>query len=246
MTRVYLAVGHGLKPDGTYDPGAAGGGTDEQRAGDVVVKSAADTLRGWNVLVRDEAFQDDPNFAGTDDLVRAWKADLLVAVHHDWIKAGKGFFALWYRENGRLLGKVIEANVARAGFALRDYPLEGYRSDLSILKTVGSIPVTLVECGRIGEYTPEQLRQLGVAIAHGIAEYAGVKTEEDDMFTDQDRELLKEVSKKLDRSFLSDVARSYDWLLEAARDAGDAAEIERLKAKRADKLVELRAALGLD
>lgn len=183
MTRVYLAVGHGRKPGGGFDPGASGGGTNEQQAGDVVVKSAADTLRSWGVSVKDEAYQDDPNFAGTDNLVRAWGADLLVSVHHDWIKAAPGFFSLWYRENGRVLGRTIERAVANNGFTLRAYPNAGYRDDLSILKTVGSIPNTLIECGRIGQYSTAQLRQLGVAIAYGIADYAGIRTtkEEDDM-----------------------------------------------------------------
>jgi hypothetical protein len=191
--KIYLAVGHGKTATG-YDPGASGGGQTEQSAGDVVVKSAADTLRGWGVTVKDEAYQDDPNFSGTDDLVRSWGADLLVSVHHDWVKAPTGFFALWYKENGRILGRAIERAVANRGFALRSYPNAGYRDDLSILKTVGSIPNTLVECGRIGQYSTDQLRKLGVAIAYGIADYAGIRTsqEEPDMTEAEVRKIVRQ------------------------------------------------------
>jgi hypothetical protein len=189
--KIYLAVGHGIKPTGGFDPGASGGGQTEQSAGDIVVRSAAAILRSWGATVKDEAYSDDPNFAGTDNLVRAWGADLLVSVHHDWNKAGTGFFSLWWKESGRVLGRAIERAVAHAGFTLRIYPNAGYRDDLSILKTVGSIPNTLVECGRIGQYSPEQLKRLGVAIAYGIADYANIKTEEDEMTEAEIREIVR-------------------------------------------------------
>ncbi|MCA1788742.1 MAG: N-acetylmuramoyl-L-alanine amidase [Thioalkalivibrio sp.] len=209
--KVYVAVGHGIRSDGRYDPGAvsADGNWSEQSAGDIVVKSAADTLRSWGVDVKDEAYQDDPNYSGTDDLVRAWGADLLVTVHHDWIKAETGFFALWWKQNGRELGETIEAAVARAGFPLRDYPADGYRGDLSILKTVGSIPVTLVECGRIGQYTTAELRRIGIAIARGIADYAHIETQGGFLVTLSDSE-QKEMLVKIRKLELMAAIDSFD------------------------------------
>ena len=76
--------------------------------------------------------------------------------------------------------------------------------------------------------------------------------EEDDMTDAQDK-LLKSISarldvieKKQDRAFVSDVARSYDWAIERATDAGDTAEVTRLTAEKAAELKDLKASLGLD
>jgi hypothetical protein len=243
--KVYWGVGHGITAEGVFDSGAKGGGQTEQSAGDIVAKSGADTMRSWGVWVRDECYQDDPNYSRTDNLVRSWGADILVEVHHDWIGAEPGFFALWYKSPGHALGNAIEAAVARAGFYVRDYPADGYRANLSLLKNVGNIPAVLVECGRIGQYTPDQLKRLGVAIAQGVADYAKIDTEEDDMFTDQDREKLNALDAQVDRLRVTSVAQSWNFLIEEARDAGDEAEVARLKAKKTAAVAEVREALGL-
>jgi len=70
--------------------------------------------------------------------------------------------------------------------------------------------------------------------------------EGDDMFTDQDRALLQAVAKKLDRSFVSDVARSYDWAMERADDAGDTAEVSRLQTEKGVEIAKLKKELGLE
>jgi hypothetical protein len=247
--KVYWAVGHGITKIGVDDSGAKGGGQTEQTAGDIVVKSGADTMRSWGVEVRDESYSNDPNFQGTDDLVRAWGADLLVSVHHDWVgdppgSTPPGFFALWYRANGRALGEAIEAAVARAGFAIRPYPADGYRSDLSILKTVGAIPNVLLECGRIGQYTPEQLRRLGVAIAYGIADYAGIRTttQEDTMTPEQEARIMSKLDAMqadIDRSQRADAIRSamIATRLRPASDAADARFAELAASAKAAGIV---------
>lgn len=173
MTKVYLAVGHGIKPDGMYDPGAvsADGAWNEQTAGDIVVAEVARYLTACGVIVKEEAYDDDPNYIGSAKAANAWGADYAVAVHHDWSKAPTGGFGLWYSEAGKRLANAIQAAVGAAGFGLRP---NAYRDDLTFLKAT-TMPAVIYEAGRIGQYTPDQLKRIGTAIGHGIANHVGAK-----------------------------------------------------------------------
>jgi peptidoglycan/xylan/chitin deacetylase (PgdA/CDA1 family) len=87
----------------------------------------------------------------------------------------------------------IEAAVKAAGFALRDYPLGGYRNALYILKHTNA-PATLIEAGRVGQYTPEELQAMGRAIAAGIANHVGLKAplpQEVEMTADEVRSIVR-------------------------------------------------------
>lgn len=176
--KVYLAVGHGLTPDGKTDsPGAVGGGWSEQSAGDIIVKEAADLLRSWGADVKDESYSKDPNFKGTAKLANAWKADYCVAVHHDWSKAPEGAFGHWYSVKGKKLADDIQAAVGAAGFKLRP-SWHKRRTDLSLLKET-TMPCVIYECGRIGQESlnePAELKAMGRAIAAGIAKHVGLQT----------------------------------------------------------------------
>ena len=178
MTRIYLAVGHGVKPDGvTYDPGAVSvdGKWSEQQAGDVIVAEAADELRLRGFEVKDEAFQNDPNYRGSVAAVNAFRADLAVEVHHDWSQAPEGAFAHWYWPEAKPLADAIQEAVGAAGFPLRP-DWHKRRTDLTFIKTPEQHKVVLYECGRIGQPdldSAEELRKMGRAIAAGIAHAAG-------------------------------------------------------------------------
>lgn len=176
MTKVYLAVGHGDRDNGTFDPGAVGGGWTEQTAGDIVVAEAAKLLRGAGLDVRDEANRDDPNFPGTTRQANAWGADLLVSVHHDWVGAPEGAFGHWVSDAGKEAADHIQRTVGSAGFPLRP-SWHKRRTDLYVLNNT-DMPAVLYECGKIGQEgldTVEELEQMGHAIAAGIVDWAGVK-----------------------------------------------------------------------
>lgn len=178
MPRVYLAVGHGVKPDGTYDPGAVStdGRWSEQKAGGFVVDQAAKDLRALGVDVKDEAFKDDPNFVGSARTANDWGADYVVPIHHDWSLAPDGAFVHWYTAAGGALADDIYHAIGAAGFLLRP-SWHKRRTDLYILKNTNA-PSALVECGRIGAApldTEAELRNMGHAIAAGIAKHIGLK-----------------------------------------------------------------------
>lgn len=176
VINIYGAVGHGIKSDWVYDPGAAGSGWDEQRAGDIIVAEAARVLRGMGATVRDEAFKADPNFSGSIVAANAWPADYAVEIHLDWAGAPEGAFGHWYSPAGKALADDIQAAVGAAGFPLRP-DWHKFRSDLSFIKKT-NMPAVLYECGRIGQGsldTPVELMAMGRAIAAGIAKHVGLK-----------------------------------------------------------------------
>lgn len=218
MRKVLLAVGHGIKSGGGYDPGASGGRWTEQGAGDVIVSEAARCLIALGADVRNEAFSNDPNYSGTIKAANAWPADIAVEVHHDWVGAPEGAFAHWYRADSKALADAIQEAVGDAGFTLRP-SWHKRRTDLSFIKST-HMPSVLYEVGRIGTGTldtPEELRAMGRAIAQGIAAYLGLKQapkpEEDDLNLEQHERLigieqfLVRLGRDIDRSQLASSLR---------------------------------------
>lgn len=181
MARVYLAVGHGDKPDGTHDPGTVGGKWTEQTAGDFIVDEAAKVLEAAGVTVYSEANTDDPNFPGTTRQANEWDADYVVSIHHDWIKAPTGAFGHWVSSAGKALADDIYSAVGDAGFPLRS-SWHKKRTDLYILKNTKA-PCVLFEVGRIGQDdldTEVELRDMGRAIAAGIARHLNIDLEKEE------------------------------------------------------------------
>lgn len=191
MTRVYLAVGHGQRDDGRHDPGAVGGGWNEQDAGDHIVAETARLLEAAGVEVYSEANTDDPAFKGTARQANAWGADFVVSIHHDWIKAPLGAFGHWYSAAGRDLADDIYRAIGDAGFPLRP-SWHKRRTDLYVLKATRA-PAALIEVGRIGQHdTAEELRGMGRAVAAGIARHLNIDLEEDDVDPNVLRKLIRE------------------------------------------------------
>lgn len=188
--KVYLGVGHGIRPDGRFDPGAVGGGWTEQTAGDIIVAEAARVLFDAGLDVRHEAFKSDLNFYGTVRDANRWGADVVVEVHHDWSGAPVGSFGHWVSSAGKQVADAIQAAVGRAGFLLRP-SWHKKRDDLYILKHTHA-PCVLYEVGRIGQSDLNEERELkvmGRAIARGILDWAGVSAPPPEK---EDEEVLKQ------------------------------------------------------
>lgn len=174
MAKVYIAVGHGIRPDGKYDPGAIDGSRSEQNTCDIIVSRAANLLRQWGVEVIDEAYKDDPNFVGTIRAANAAGVDLVVSCHRDWNKGVKGIFGFWFpgSTGGEKAVRSIVNACSGAGFAQAPAWVKA-RDDLSLLRRTFA-PAALIEYGRVQDYTGAELIDLGEATAVGIARYLGV------------------------------------------------------------------------
>lgn len=179
MPDVYIAQGHGRRPDGTFDPGASDGVHNEQRDSKPVADACTRVLREAGIEVFSEAEEhDDPNYRGTTSRANDMGVDAVVSFHFDWNQAPPGAFMIATTDEGRELGWAIENRVAEAGFAIRDYRDD--RDGLYLLDH-SNAPAVIFECGRIGhediDETHEQ-RAMGEAAARGILNWLGL---EDDM-----------------------------------------------------------------
>lgn len=178
MTDVLVAVGHGRRPTGTFDPGACvpGTGRCEQQEGDPVVAAVTNTLRGLGLTVR-EVRLGGPNFVGAANLANRLGVRAAVEIHHDWIGAPRGAGGFWYPGSGpgKLLSDAILERVLRANLAIK-------RNDLHRGRNLGwtrmtNMPAVLWELDRIG--TVSRKVDYGVAVATGIADFLGVRVTPD-------------------------------------------------------------------
>lgn len=177
MPKVHIAVGHGRRDNGSFDPGAVGNGWTEQTAGDIIVARAAAVLSSHGLGVTHEADQDDPNFVGTVRDANRLDVDLLVSVHHDWTGGVDGTFGFW-NPNSKHGERATRAIVAAAGArGFRTVPKwTKARGDLYVLNA-SKMPATLIECGRIGDASLDErveLEQMGEAVAEGVLRYFGI------------------------------------------------------------------------
>lgn len=177
MPSVDLSVGHGVKPDGTYDPGATaqGGHPTEQSEGDPTVARVAEVLEAHGVdVLHSEAYTEDPNYPGSIDRINnRTQPDLAVTIHRDWRGAPRGFFCHWFE--GSVARRAADAMYARAGEAgfPRRPDWHRPRNELAFVRKT-TVPAVLVECDRVGVMSDEEIVRLADAIAGGILAYFGI------------------------------------------------------------------------
>lgn len=200
MADVYIAEGHGRRPDGTFDPGAVDGVHSEQRDSKPVAAACTQVLRNAGLAVVSESdMADDPNFYGTTANANAAGVKCVVSFHYDWNQAPPGAFAIATSDDGRQLGWKIEAKVAEAGFVIRDYPDD--RDNLYLLNNT-LMPAVIFECGRIGHEDIDETHEqeaMGKAAAFGILDWLQIPQPlEEDVMTPAQEAKLNAVLEKLD------------------------------------------------
>lgn len=183
--KVFLAVGHGRRPDGVMDPGATLGSSTEQNQGDPIVRAARDRLVALGVTVR-TVLAGGPDFSGAASQANSWGADVAVEVHHDWSGAPRGCFGHWYP--GSSQGKALADAMRDAVVGGLSYPhrADWHRERNLAWVRLTNMPSVLWECDRIGSVNDHAA--YGRALANGIAAYLGITTspepepEEEDIF----------------------------------------------------------------
>lgn len=173
---VYLAVGHGVRPDGRFDPGAVGlDGRYEHYEATEVAAECVNALERSGVAVKHEVTgsggPEDPNYSGSIKAINAGIYKCAVEIHFDWNKAPEGGFGHWYYA-GRPIADAVLKRWREAGLPVRD-SWHKQRTDLAFLKYTKP-PAMLWECGRIQDFPAEVNRQMGETIAAGICDYLGL------------------------------------------------------------------------
>lgn len=173
---VYLAVGHGKRPNGTFDPGAIGkDGRYEHYESTEVAAECVNALERSGVAVKHEvhgsAGPEDPNYSGSIKVVNQGNYKCAVEIHFDWNKAPDGGFGHWYRA-GKPIADTVLKRWMDAELPVR-LSWHKRRTDLSFLKYTNP-PAMLWECGRIEDWPPEVNRKMGEAIAAGICDWLDI------------------------------------------------------------------------
>lgn len=170
MADVYLAPGHGRTSAGRVDPGATGGGTNEQEAGDRICRQIekALTAAGLSVVRQDKG---GPNFVGTRTEIATVGAKVSLEVHHDWSGAPRGGFGFHNGGNRKAICDMLTGAYKDAGLPTRPHltTLPGTTSEPGLYRDVPDTTV-LWEVDRIGKGTDAH----AAAIAAGVADFLGV------------------------------------------------------------------------
>lgn len=176
MTDVYLAVGHGIEPNGVYDPGAtAPDGTQEHTLATAVCTAAAAALTRAGVSFEWESNAGaghDVDYRGSVTRVNALMPRLAVEVHFDSFNAPRGGFGIWVSDAGRRCSEGIDRRFAAAGLAVRG----SYKDVRGLYFLKATKPVAVIyECDRtMAQPDLNMLVRMGEAIAAGICDYLGV------------------------------------------------------------------------
>jgi hypothetical protein len=170
VTAIYISVGHGVRPNGTFDPGAVHtvSGATEYDGNRDLARVVSDALRASGHQVTSEAdaaYKTDSDYQGSVDAVNAGAYHLAIDLHQDWEQGSSALsWPLIHPSGGESMrvATIINDHVASAGLTTKG-PTP--RSDLWWLNGTNCAAI-LIEAGRVG--TPRPVPELGTAIANGI------------------------------------------------------------------------------
>jgi len=167
--KVYIATGHGITTDGTWDSGCVDGNYQEADLALPIVKVAVLYLRQWGVTVgTDSDNGNDKNMVYCVAEANAMGADFYVACHIDFSGAPSGTYPIIYpgSQGGMNLANSINASVmARMGIRTRgilqrdDYEVS-YPDAWACIFEMGSIRADIKKLLDVEAY--------GFALAQGI------------------------------------------------------------------------------
>jgi len=170
MAAIYVSTGHGVRPNGTFDPGAVHTATGalEYDGNRELARVVTDALRAAGHQVTSEAdaaYKTDADYQGSVDAVNAGSYALALDLHQDWEQGSSALcWPLVHPSGGestRIADQIL-ASCAAAGLSTKG-PTP--RSDLWWLNGT-NCPAVLIEAGRVG--TPRPVAELGGAIASGV------------------------------------------------------------------------------
>lgn len=176
MKDVYVAVGHGRRDNGVFDPGALGddGRYEHYEAAEVVAEVIEGLERSGLTFDHEDhgsGGPEDPNFSGSIRNVNAGSYRCAVEVHFDWAKAPEGGFGFWISDEGKKLADRVFSRWSRNGLDTRpEWHRE--RGNLAFLNRTKP-PALLWECGRVRDFPRDVNELMGESIAAGICDYLG-------------------------------------------------------------------------
>lgn len=181
MVDVYLAPGHGRRPDGTLDSGALSGTKSEQSEGDLILRACKRRLVEVYGLTVFRQPKGGPNFQGTTTDINRRQPTCAIELHHDWTGAprgGFGFVVPASQDQHSMRGEQlrIEAAIRNAyvGAGLPTRRAMGLLPGTTVAPYISRFtryPTVLWEADRIGSVEDHGL--YGETLADGVAVYLG-------------------------------------------------------------------------
>jgi N-acetylmuramoyl-L-alanine amidase len=188
MPLVFLGVGHGITPEGNFDPGAQAPGRNEYEMNFSVVAAGAAALDRCGVSFFNEEAAGkghDPDFVGSTIKANDLDVQLAIEVHHNAAESHAGFGCEMLvhpdtSENNRQLGRRIATLLhQQLGLTIRHGDGLLPRSDLHFLRET-RMPAMIPEISFVDNHTDQQISgrpdyatNAGEAIARAICEHFG-------------------------------------------------------------------------
>jgi hypothetical protein len=170
---VFLAVGHGVEPNGVFDPGAIGtdGRMEHMEAFQVCTFALAAMRRSGLTVVSETAqgASHDPDFQGSARRANELGPRVAVEVHFDSHDGVAGYSGLYDSAAGQSL-----AGHVGAAFEARHLPrkTDVRRPGLLFLNST-NMPALIPEINRVHNYSDQLNRAQGEALAEGICTFLG-------------------------------------------------------------------------
>lgn len=176
MASIFVAIGHGIQTDGSWDPGCTDGNYVEAELMMAIGGFMVKALRGMGVeVVTDYDTGNDRNITYCVRDANASGVDAYVSLHCDYNQAPSGTYPIVYpgSSNGIRLAQCLDnAVIARIAIGTRGIL---QRDDWEVADT--DMPACIFECGSIradiGILTGQQ-EAYGYALACGVADYFGI------------------------------------------------------------------------
>ena len=176
MASIFLAIGHGIQTDGTWDPGCTYGGYTEADLAKPIVGSAVSILKAHGVDVYTDYPENDMNITTCVAYANNHGLDAYVSVHLDYSGAQSGTLPIVYptSSGGYNLAKCMNDSVMNSiGIGTRgilkrsdDWEVSGTDMPACIFE-VGSIKADL-------STIKDNADKYGQALAYGILDYFGI------------------------------------------------------------------------
>ena len=174
MASIFLAVGHGVQTDGTWDSGCTYNGITEAELAKGIVGYAIPVLRAHGADVHTDYPENDMNITTCVEYANVHNVDTYVSIHCDFSGAPSGTLPIVHPNSSRgyMLAQCMNSNVTRlVGIGTRgilkrdDWEVSGTDMPACIFE-VGSIRADLARIQNAKVY--------GQAIAYGILDYFGI------------------------------------------------------------------------
>ena len=170
---VFLAVGHGIEPDGTPDPGAIGKDHREEHGEAFqVCKHALAAMRRSGLTVVSETTMGashDPDYRGSAVRANQLNPRVAIEVHFDSWNGVHGFAGQYASAQGLALAKHIGDAFVRRGLPRKS---DVHRTDLFFLNRT-AMPALIPEINVVHKYGAKVNQAQGEALAEGTCAFLG-------------------------------------------------------------------------